>query len=77
MASLISRLAGRQESRQKARQTDRHMYRKDRVQKDKKRKTDEKTYLYIFVQAYIYSMETHRHTDGQTNRRTDRQILYI
>jgi hypothetical protein len=36
-------------------------------------------FLYIFVQTYSTSIgiETHRHTDGQTNRRTDRQILYI
>ena len=26
---------------------------------------------------YSVGVETHRHTDGQTNRRTDRQILYI
>jgi hypothetical protein len=77
VASLISRLAGRQESRQKARQTDRHMYRKTEYRKIKYRKTDVQKYMYIFVQTYI-----HRHRDtqtyrGQTNKRTNRPILYI
>ena len=79
MASLISRLTGRQESRQKARQTDRHMYRKTEYRKIKYRKTDVQTYMYIFVQTYrtYIGIETHRHTDGRTNKRTDRQVLYI
>ena len=45
---------GRQESRQKARQTDRHMYRKTEYRKIKYRKTDVQTYMYIFVQTYIH-----------------------
>jgi hypothetical protein len=33
--------------------------------------------MHIFVQTYIDSTEIHRHTDGQTNRPTNSQILYI
>ncbi len=78
MASLISRLAGKQESRQKARQTDRHMYRKTEYRKIKNRKKDVQTYMYIFVQTCIHiciGIETHRHTvqtDRQTSGPTDR-----
>ena len=55
------------------------MYRKTEYRKIKYRKTDVQTYMYhTFLYRHTYKgIETYRHTDGQTNKQTDRQILYI
>ncbi len=55
------------------------MYRKTEYRKIKYRKTDVQTYMYhTFLYNHTYKgIETHRHTDGQTKKQTDRQILYI
>jgi hypothetical protein len=54
------------------------MYRKTEYRKIKYRKTDVQTYMYHpFLYRHTYKgIETHRHTDGQTNKQSDRQILY-
>ncbi len=77
---FVASLAGRQESRQEGRQTD-VQYRKIECREIKYRtikyrKTNVQTSMYI-VQKYIHwnkDTQTHRHTDGQTNIPTDRQI---
>ncbi len=55
------------------------MYRKTEYRKIKYRKTDVQTYVYhTFLYRHTYKgIETQRHTGRQTNKQTDRQILYI
>jgi hypothetical protein len=67
ICGLTDKQTDRQAGKPAESQADRQTYvQKFRVQKDK-------------VQKDIRhrGIETHRHTDGQTNKRTDRQVLYI
>ncbi len=63
-------MAGRQKSRQKARQTGRHMYRKTKHRKIKNRKTDVQTYMQFFWADIHRDTQTYRWTDKHEDQQT-------